>query len=119
MITSLHRIHTKDKLEFFGVLYLPDGNRPEADLGQRLTSARGWSASGRRVLSGIKQPIFTVIGEKDDYLMAPIEKIFEVIKEKARNSPRVECRMIKGADHDYRGHEKLLASAVLKWLQSF
>ena len=32
MITSLHRIHTKDKLEFFGVLYLPDGNRPEAEV---------------------------------------------------------------------------------------
>lgn len=72
-----------------------------------------------KILSQVKVPIFAVMGTKDDALVTSIEKTMRLIKEKAKSSPRVETKIIKGALHSYRGHEQQLADAVYSWLKTF
>ena len=68
-------------------------------------------------LSLINQPIFTVMGKKDDVLIVPIEKIMETIKEKAVSSQKCEYDILGEATHDYREFEQELADSVLNWLK--
>ncbi len=71
-----------------------------------------------KALSLIKQPIFTVMGRKDDVLIVPIEEIMKTIKEKAISSQKCEYNILGEATHDYRGFEQGLADCVLDWLIS-
>ncbi|MFZ5365893.1 MAG: alpha/beta fold hydrolase [Patescibacteria group bacterium] len=72
-----------------------------------------------KMLSSIKVPIVALMGRKDDSFTASIEKTFELIKNKAKSSPRVETKIIGEALHSYRGHEQQLADAILDWVKSF
>lgn len=72
-----------------------------------------------KVLSSIVQPIFTAMGRGDDVLIIPIEEIMSMIEDKAKASERCEYEIIGNAGHDYRGNEKKLSNAILKWLNRF
>ena len=69
-----------------------------------------------KILSSISQPIFSVMGRKDDVLIIPIEKIMETIKNKATSSQKCEYEILSDATHDYGGFERQLAETVLKKL---
>lgn len=71
-----------------------------------------------KVLSSIPQPIFAVMGRKDDVLIIPIEKIMGTIKKKATSSQKCEYEILGDATHDYRGFEQRLADVVLNWIKS-
>jgi pimeloyl-ACP methyl ester carboxylesterase len=70
-----------------------------------------------KILSLISQPIFAVMGRKDDVLIVPIEEIMETIKKKATSSQKCEYEILGDATHDYRGFEQQLAEAVLNWIK--
>lgn len=72
-----------------------------------------------KILSQVRVPIFAVMGTKDDALVVSIEKTMRLIKEKAKLSPRVEAKIIKGALHSYRGYEQRLAETIYSWLNTF
>ncbi len=69
-----------------------------------------------KILSQILQPIFTVMGRKDDVLIIPIEKIMNMIKEKAKCSKKCEYEILGDATHDYKEYEQQLADTVLNWV---
>lgn len=70
-------------------------------------------------LSKISCPIFSVMGKKDDSFVVPIEDTLRIIKEKAKSSPRCECKILGDANHNYIGYEQQLAETILKWINSF
>jgi len=71
-----------------------------------------------KVFSSIPQPIFAVMGRKDDVLIVPIEKIMEMIKKNARSSQKCEYEILGDSAHNYMGFEQQLADTVLRWTRN-
>ncbi len=74
------------------------------------------SSDRLEVLGKITQPLFAVMGRKDDALTVSIEETMERITKATKNSPHVETQILGDANHGYFGDEQGLADAILGWL---
>jgi pimeloyl-ACP methyl ester carboxylesterase len=70
------------------------------------------------VLAKIKVPIFAFLGSQDDVIIKTPEKDFEILKSIAKNCPRFETYVIKGAIHVYFKHEQEVADRILEFCKS-
>jgi dienelactone hydrolase len=66
-----------------------------------------------RHFKSIKKKTFVVYGDKDEYGWNNVPKIVEILK---GYQPKMDYRVIKGADHGFKGYEKQLAEMVADWL---
>lgn len=69
------------------------------------------------VISKITQPLFAIMGKKDDALVVSIDETMERITKAANNSKKVETKILGDADHGYNGFENELADAIKQWIQ--
>ncbi len=69
-------------------------------------------------LSKIKAPILTIIGDKDKFFdNLDLEKIAELLKQKIKNSPDFKFKVIKNANHRFKGKEKELSVLIKNWVK--
>ncbi len=68
------------------------------------------------VLSKITQPLFVIMGRKDDAIVVPVEEVMSRIKNAATNSSRVETKILGDANHGYFGDEDALAQEVCDFI---
>ncbi|MEK7542959.1 MAG: DUF1749 domain-containing protein [Patescibacteria group bacterium] len=66
-----------------------------------------------RYFKSIKKRALVVYGDKDEYAWGNVPKIVEILK---RYQLKLDYRIIKGADHGFKGHEKQLAKMIADWL---
>jgi hypothetical protein len=60
-------------------------------------------------------PLAVIVGSRDEYLD---RRARELIAAFARNAPRPRAFtgiVVPGARHGFRGHERILARAVVRW----
>lgn len=69
------------------------------------------------VLNKITQPLFAIMGRKDDSLIVPIEETMDRITKAAKNSSCVETKILGDANHGYFGSEQELADEINRWIQ--
>jgi len=72
---------------------------------------------GFEVLNKIKYSTFAIVGSKDDVLIKPVDEIMNTLRVELKSSPRVETRVIEGANHGYQDHEQELADTLLSWIK--
>ncbi|HMO78401.1 MAG TPA: alpha/beta fold hydrolase [Candidatus Paceibacterota bacterium] len=68
-------------------------------------------------LSKITQPMFATMGRKDDSLVVSIEETMERIANAAKNSQKVETKILGDANHGYIGSEEELSNTINLWIQ--
>ncbi|MDO8557328.1 MAG: DUF1749 domain-containing protein [Candidatus Jorgensenbacteria bacterium] len=66
-----------------------------------------------RYFKSIKKQSLVVYGDKDQYAWGNVPKIVEILKQ---YQPKLDYRIIKGADHGFKGREKQLAKTIADWL---
>ncbi|MDO8495650.1 MAG: DUF1749 domain-containing protein [bacterium] len=66
-----------------------------------------------RHFKSIKKPSLAVYGDQDEYAWGDVPRIVEILK---RYQPKFDYKIIKGADHGFKGREKQLANIVANWL---
>ena len=66
-----------------------------------------------RHFKSIKKPSLVVYGDKDEYAWGDVPKVVEILKS---HKPELDYRIIKGADHGFKGREAVLARIVANWL---
>ena len=64
--------------------------------------------------SKIKKPVFVVIGEKDEHLDRSTKSFLDVFSSKT-TSDNYKERVIKGADHGFKGVEESVSRALVEW----
>ena len=69
-------------------------------------------------LKSIRQPIAIVIGSRDEYLDFPAKKFIEIFRQNAKKSKSFSGIIVKGANHGFRGKEKELSSALMRWIKT-
>lgn len=68
-----------------------------------------------RHFKSIKKPSLVVYGSQDEYAWGDVPRVVEILK---RYQPKITYKIIKGADHGFRGREKQLANTVANWLKT-
>lgn len=68
-----------------------------------------------RHFKSIKKPSLVVYGDQDEYAWGNVPKVVEILK---RYRPQFTYKIIKGADHGFKGREKQLANIVANWLKT-
>lgn len=68
-----------------------------------------------RHFKSIKKPSLVVYGSQDKYAWSNVPKVVEILK---RYQPKFTYKIIKGADHGFKGREKQLANIVANWLKT-
>jgi pimeloyl-ACP methyl ester carboxylesterase len=66
-----------------------------------------------RHFKSIRKPTLVVYGDQDEYAWGSVPKIVEILE---KYQPRMTYRVIKGADHGFKNHEKELAKMIADWL---
>lgn len=66
-----------------------------------------------RHFKSIRKPTLVVYGNKDEYAWGDVPKIVETLK---IHQPKLAYRIINGADHSFKNHEKQLAGIIANWL---
>jgi predicted alpha/beta-fold hydrolase len=75
--------------------------------------------SGFKSLAKIKVPILTIVGEKDKFFdNFDLDKIAELLKQKAKNSPDFRFKTIKKTDHQFKRREKELSVFIKNWMKN-
>jgi len=69
-----------------------------------------------REYKSIKKPTLVVYGEKDEYCYGDVERIVDILKQKAPSKNLFDFEIIENADHGFNGYEKDLAKVIAKWL---
>lgn len=67
-----------------------------------------------KYLSKVKVPTLAVFGNKDQFMVLPVELALEKMARDAGCS--LSTAIIKGADHGFHGKTKLLAELVVRWV---
>jgi len=65
-------------------------------------------------ISRLSCPILALYGTREEATGGAAE--LEAIRGNATASPRVETRLIEGADHSYHGHQREVAAAIADWM---
>ena len=68
-----------------------------------------------RHFKSIKKPSLAVYGDQDEYAWGNVPRVVETLK---RYQPKFTYKIIKGADHGFKGREKQLANIVTNWLKT-
>ncbi|OGZ97577.1 MAG: hypothetical protein A3J10_03725 [Candidatus Sungbacteria bacterium RIFCSPLOWO2_02_FULL_54_10] len=68
-------------------------------------------------LKTIRAPIAVIFGSRDQYLDRPAEKLVEIFRSHALSTKSFSGVIIKGADHGFKGKEKMLSKVVMDWIQ--
>ena len=68
------------------------------------------------LLSEINIPVFAFMGETDDAVNIPQEEALEIIKNKAKNAPIFDIKIIEGTGHSYFNKGKEMTVEIIKWL---
>lgn len=66
-----------------------------------------------RHFKSIRKPTLVVYGDQDEYAWGGVPKIIEVLKQ---HQPKLDYRIIKGADHGFKNRERQLANIIANWL---
>ena len=66
-----------------------------------------------RHFKSIKKPSLVVYGDQDEYAWGDVPRVVEILK---RYQPKFAYKIIKGADHGFKGREKQLTNIVANWL---
>lgn len=66
-----------------------------------------------RHFKSIKKPTLVVYGDQDEYAWGNVPKIVETLKS---YQPKLDYRIIRGADHGFKNRETELARMVVNWL---
>lgn len=66
-----------------------------------------------RHFKSIKKPTLVIYGGQDEYAWGNVPKIVEILK---NYQPKLDYRIIKGADHGFKNHEEELAKMIANWL---
>lgn len=66
-----------------------------------------------RHFKSIKKSSLVIYGDKDEYAWGNVPKVVDILK---NHQPEFDYRIIKGADHGFKGHEATLARVVAKWI---
>lgn len=68
------------------------------------------------IISKITVPTLAFFGSKDDAVIMPVKEALGVIKNKAKNCPQFDTRIIDGAPHSYFKHEDEMAEQIINWI---
>lgn len=68
-----------------------------------------------RHFKSIKKQTLVIYGYKDEYAWGNVPKIVEILKQ---HQPKLDYRIIKWADHGFKGYEKKMADIIVTWLSS-
>ena len=90
-------------------MFLPATNE---DAFPYLTPRANWQA-----LRSIRQPLAVIIGERDEYLDRPAQKLIEIFRQNALSTKSFTGAIIKDADHGFKGKEKQLADTIIRWIK--
>jgi len=66
-----------------------------------------------RYFKSIKKPALVVYGDKDEYAWGNVPRIVEILK---RYQSKLDYKIIKGADHGFKGCQQQLANTVADWM---
>ncbi|MBU0722512.1 DUF1749 domain-containing protein [Patescibacteria group bacterium] len=66
-----------------------------------------------RYFESIKKPTLVIYGDQDEYAWGNVFKIVKILK---NHQPKLDYRIIKGADHGFKNHEEELAKTIADWL---
>ena len=66
-----------------------------------------------RHFKSIRKPTLVIYGDQDEYAWGDVPKIVEILK---RYQPKLDYRIIKGADHGFKNLENRLANIIANWL---
>jgi predicted alpha/beta-fold hydrolase len=69
-------------------------------------------------LASIHVPVLAINGENDDGVIRSLEDDLKLIKEKAINTISFKQKVIKSADHNYKGKEIEFSKEIFKWIES-
>jgi pimeloyl-ACP methyl ester carboxylesterase len=65
-------------------------------------------------IARVRCPVLAILGTKEPSIGFPDD--LESVRRNARAAPRVELRVIEGADHSYTGQEAELAEVLADWV---
>jgi pimeloyl-ACP methyl ester carboxylesterase len=66
-----------------------------------------------RYFRTIKKPTLVIYGEKDEYAWGDAFRVVDILKSQ---NPKLDYRVIKGADHGFSEHQKELSKMISVWL---
>lgn len=66
-------------------------------------------------LKSIKIPTLAIIGENDQYATVETRKIVEWY---TKINPKIEGKVVGGADHSFRGKERESVTKIIKWIKN-
>ncbi|MBI2971051.1 MAG: DUF1749 domain-containing protein [Candidatus Aenigmarchaeota archaeon] len=67
-------------------------------------------------ISKVSVPVLAIFGEKDTYLTQPATDLLRIMKSKATGTT-CDTAVIKGAPHNFRGHEEQLVGLIIPWIR--
>lgn len=70
-----------------------------------------------KALKSVRVPVAAVFGQQDEYLDRPAKKIIEIFRANAPLAKSFTGAIIKGADHGFKGKEKELADAIIRFVK--
>jgi pimeloyl-ACP methyl ester carboxylesterase len=68
-------------------------------------------------LAAMVCPILATYGDVEEAVNVPVEDAAALIREEAIGAPRVETRIVRGANHVYWGHERELAETIAAFVE--
>jgi len=75
---------------------------------------RAPSSSADAPIGRVRCPMLAIIGTSEPSIGLPDD--LEALRRKAQEAPRVELRVLEGADHSYAGKEEELAEVLADWV---
>ncbi|MFH0829365.1 MAG: alpha/beta fold hydrolase [Candidatus Kerfeldbacteria bacterium] len=67
-------------------------------------------------MKSLRSPLAVVFGSRDEHMDRSAKELIELYRIKAKNVPRYDGSIIRGADHSFVKHERELARCILQWM---
>lgn len=68
-------------------------------------------------LEKIRQPVAVIIGERDEYLDRPAQKLIEIFRAHAPLAKSFSGVIIKSVDHGFKSKEKEFSKIIINWIK--
>lgn len=65
----------------------------------------------------IAVPLLALLGTEGEYVAGAPQDALDALVRQARRAPSCTARLLPGVRHNYRGHETLVTSVILTWLE--
>ena len=90
-------------------LYRPGGAE---DVFPYYRAGARWSA-----FRGVRAPVVAIIGSRDEFLDRPAAEVIAAFERNALRAASFSGIIIPGAPHGFRGRERALARAIVRWIR--